>query len=349
MSDRLRAVVATPLNEELCALIERLEPRIDLVRDQSLLPPQRASGDHEGDPSFTRTAEQQARFEQLLDSAEALFGLPGQSGTALRRTVRANAKLRWVHTTPAGGGGQVRSAELTEEELQRVAFSTSAGAHAEPLAEFAVLGLLAGMKDLPRLEADKARHAWGPRRSVGTLGGRTVVVVGLGNIGRATARKLSLLGMRVIGVHRRHVEAEGVEKIVPVEQFAEAVSEADAVVLTLPGTDATKSMLSRDVLAHFRAGTLFVNVGRGTTVDEVALVEALQDGRIGYAALDVFAVEPLPQTSPIWDMPNVLVSPHTVAQTLDEERYIAELFAANATRLLDGEPLVNRVDTVEFY
>ena len=92
-----------------------------------------------------------------------------------------------------------------------------------------------------------------------------------------------------------------------------------------------------------------VNVGRGTVIDEDALIEAMRDGRIGFAALDVFAVEPLPVESPLWSEPNVLVSPHTAALNVAEDRLIAELFAANATRLLDGEPLINEVDTVDFY
>ncbi|NKF31082.1 D-2-hydroxyacid dehydrogenase, partial [Pseudomonas sp. BGM005] len=92
-----------------------------------------------------------------------------------------------------------------------------------------------------------------------------------------------------------------------------------------------------------------VNVGRGSTVDEPALIDALATGLVGFAALDVFAVEPLPETSPLWSMPNVLVSPHNAGTDIDEERRVAELFAANATRLIDGEPLMNRVDTVEFY
>ena len=98
-----------------------------------------------------------------------------------------------------------------------------------------------------------------------------------------------------------------------------------------------------------RPGTILVNVGRGTVVDEDALLPALRDGSIGFAALDVFAVEPLPADSPLWDEPNVLVSPHTAALNAAEDRLIAELFADNATRLLDGRELRNRVDTVDFY
>jgi len=120
-------------------------------------------------------------------------------------------------------------------------------------------------------------------------------------------------------------------------------------VLTLPGTAATEELIGVEVLAALKPGTVLVNVGRGTVIDEEALLPALRDGRVGFAALDVFATEPLPQESPLWGEPNVLVSPHTAALNHAEDRLIAELFAANATRFLDHAELVNQVDTVDFY
>jgi phosphoglycerate dehydrogenase-like enzyme len=150
-SERLRVVVATPLSEEHCELIERLEPRIELIRDQSLYPLMRHSADFSGDPSFRRTPNQQRAFEQMLDSAEVLYGIPDVDPPALKRTADANSGLRWVHTMAAGGGSQIKAAGLREERLRRIAFTTSAGVHGGPLAEFAVFGVMAGAKDLPRL------------------------------------------------------------------------------------------------------------------------------------------------------------------------------------------------------
>lgn len=345
----LRVVVPTPLPEELCELIERTEPRVEMVRDQALLPPQGHPGDHRGDETFTRTAEEQVRFEKLIDSADALYGVPDQSPSQLKRTVEANRRLLWVHTTPAGGGGQVRAAGLSQEQLERIAFTTSGGVHAQPLAEFALFGVLAGMKDLARLQNDQRNRTWGERRTLSQMSSATVLVVGLGGIGRAVAGKLAALGARVIGAHRRQVDVPGVDLILPMEGLAQAVAGADAIVLCLPSTTATHRVVSRTVLESVKPGATLVNVGRGTTVDEPALVEALAEGRIGFAALDVFDTEPLPADSPLWEMPNVLVSPHAAAINDNEERLIAELFATNATRLLDGEPLRNRVNTVEFY
>ncbi|MDF9278369.1 D-2-hydroxyacid dehydrogenase [Arthrobacter sp. EH-1B-1] len=345
----LRVFVPTPLPEPLCELIEELEPRIELVRDQSLLPPQLYAGDHQGARDFRRTPSQQAKYERLIDSAEALYGVPGQSGQELRRTARANPHLRWVHTTPAGGGSQVKAAQLTPDELERITFTTSGGVHAEPLAEFAVFGVLAGAQGVPQLLEDQRNRVWGARRPVPLVANQRVAVVGLGGIGRAVARKLSALGADVIGVHRREIEAEGVSGIVPPERLGALLPDVDAVVLCLPATESTHHMLSRDLLEQVKEGITVVNVGRGATVDEEALIGALRDGRVGFAALDVFEQEPLPGDSPLWELPNVLVSPHNAGTYEEEERKIAELFAENARRLLDGEPLLNVVDTVEFY
>jgi len=344
MTERLRVVIATPLAPELVESIARDE-RLDVVWEPELLTD--PSADWMVGPK-QRTPEQQARYEQMLDSAEALFGVPDHSGRALGRTVAANPRLRWVHTIPAGGGQQVKAAHLAEADLARVLFTTSAGVHAGPLAEFALFGVLAGAKRLPWLTELKSRRQWGPREPLGMLADSTVLVVGLGGIGRVVASRLRALGCRVVGVHRREVEAE-VDAIVPVEAFADAAAEADAIVLALPGTEQTRGMLSAEVLAAVKPGITVVNVGRGTTVDEDALVAALRDGRVGLAVLDVAAVEPLPEESPLWELPNVVLAPHAAALSPHEPRLIAELFAENARRLLDGEPLLNVVNTREFY
>ena len=347
--DRLRVVVATPLSEELCALVERLEPRIDLVRDQSLYPPMRHPADFGGDPSFRRSADQQQAFEAMLDSADALYGIPDVDPDALRRTVDANPGLRWVHTMAAGGGAAIKAAGLSAEQLERIAFTTSAGVHGGPLAEFAVFGVLAGAKNLPRLLAQQREHHWPGRWEMRQIAEMTILVIGLGGIGAEVATRLSLLGANVIGTSRHGRPVEHVDRLITTDQIAATVPEVDAIVLTLPGTAATEKLIGEEVLAAVRPGTTLVNVGRGTVVDERALVDALRDGRIGLAVLDVFATEPLPSDSPLWDEPNVLVSPHTAALNVAEDRRIAELFAANATCLLNGRELSNRVDTVDFY
>lgn len=349
MSRRLRVVVAAPLAPELCELLTEREPRIDLVVDQSLLPPMRHPADFSGDPSFRRTPEQQAAYEEMVDTADALYGIPDVDPGALARTVHSNPLLRWVHTMAAGGGGQVRAAQLTAAELERVVFTTSAGVHGDALAEFAVFGVFAGAKHLPRLLEQQRERVWSGRWMMSQVADQTVLVLGLGGIGAAVAAKLSALGVTVIGTSRSGASAPGVTRTVHPDAVAEVLPHVDAVVTTLPGTDATHHLIGAEFLSVLKPGATVVNVGRGTVIDEAALFDALESGVVGFAALDVFEVEPLPVDSPLWGHPRVLVSPHTAALDAREDRRIAELFAENATRFLDGAPMRNVVDTVEFY
>lgn len=328
--------------------MRQLEPRIVLSFDPAALPPMRFPADFNGDPAFVRSSEADAWWKDQLRTAEALYGIPDVDPTLLAETVRANGDLRWVHTMAAGGGGQVRAAGLGVDELDRVRFTTSAGVHGTSLAEFAVLGILAGAKRLPRILSDQAAHRWPDRWVMAPVAGSTVLVLGLGGIGREVARLCSALGMRVLGASRSGRPVDGVDEVVDIARVAEVIADVDAVVSTLPGTERTEGLLDAAFFASGK-GITFVNVGRGTVVDEPALVTALREGTVRFAALDVVAVEPLAADSPLWDLDNVLLSPHTAALTESEEERIVRLFADNARRLLDGEPLRNVVDTVEFY
>lgn len=350
--ESLRVAVATPLPEELCELIHQREPRIHLIRDASLLPTPRWLADFKGDPSFTRRPQQQRAFEEILNSADVLYGIPDMNPALLASTVRANPQLRWVQAMSAGAGADVKAAALTHDELERVIFTTSAGVHAGPLAEFAVFGLFAGAKNLPRLQEDQRARRWPGRWPMNQISEQTVLVMGLGSIGREVARKLAALGATVTGTSRRNITIPGVSAVIDPsneQQMLETIARADAVVVTLPGTEATNKLLSAKLLTAAKPGLVVVSVGRGTVIDEEALIAGLGSGHIGFAALDVFASEPLSPDSPLWGMDNVIVSPHTAANSPHEERLIAELFADNARRFLDGEPLRNVVNTREFY
>ena len=198
----IRVAVATPLPAELRHLITDVDPRVELLVDDDLLPPMRHPGDHDGDPAFRRTPEQQAAFDVLLAQADVFYGIPDTKSEALAPAVRANPGLRWVHTMAAGGGSQVKAAGLTADELDRVQFTTSAGVHGGTLAEFALFGVLAGAKDLFGLQRQQARRVWPGRRPLRQVGEQTVLVVGLGGIGTETARLLKAFGATVLGVAR---------------------------------------------------------------------------------------------------------------------------------------------------
>ena len=346
---QLRAVVAVPLEEQLCQLIEEIEPRLEVVRDHELTRPARGPGDWSGDPGHVRSSREQSAFDAMVDSADALFGIPDVEPRALARTARANDRLKWVMTTAAGGGSQVKEAGLSTVELERIVFTTSAGAHGAPLAEFALMGILAGVRNLPKLMADKAHRRWGDRERARQIDELTVLVVRLGGIGAECARQLSLHGARVWGINRSGRPVPHLDRQLPESELGWALSQVDAVVCTLPGTARTHHLIDAASLARAKEGLIVVNVGRGTVIDETALLEALDASRVGFAALDVFEVEPLPVSSPLWEHPSVLISPHTAALNGREAERIARQFADNATRLIDGRPLRAVVDTVEYY
>jgi phosphoglycerate dehydrogenase-like enzyme len=283
-----------------------------------------------------RSPEQEVRFNSLIADAEVLFGFPREDPAQLAVAVRRAPKLRFVQATFAGAGEQLAAARLTQAELDRVAFASSSGVHATPLAEWALFGILAFTKGLPRLLADKQARRW-DHYPVDELPGATLLVVGQGAIGREVTRLGEAFGMRVVGVSRRQGDLD------------ELLPQADAIVISLPLTDETRGLLGRDRFARMRDGAIIVNVGRGGVVDEAALVDALRSGKLRGAALDVFAEEPLPPESALWELDNVILSPHTAALSVNENARIVDLFAENLRRYLAGEELVSRIRPGVFY
>jgi phosphoglycerate dehydrogenase-like enzyme len=344
-------LIASPLEAELAATIRAADPRAEVHHEPDLLPPARYPGDHQGDPAFRRDPGAEARWRALLDRAEVLFGIPGDSADGLAEAVTGLPRLRWVHATSAGAGETVRKADLPAEALERVAVTTSSGVHAVPLAEFAILGLLAVAKELPRFIEGQRARAWPEmRRPLRELSGQTLFLVGVGDIGRETARLGKALGMRTVGFRRTQgPPPEHVDEVHGPQRLAELAGRADAMVVSLPLTDQTAGLIDRATIERLPPTCIFVNVGRGGVVDEPALVDALRGRRIAGAVLDVFATEPLPADSPLWTLPNVLVTPHAVALSARENQRIVDLFVDNLRRYLDGRPLRNLVEPGVYY
>ncbi|MFL6267260.1 MAG: D-2-hydroxyacid dehydrogenase [Actinomycetes bacterium] len=346
-----QVMIASPLEAELAATIRAAEPRAEVLFEPDLLPPARYPADHRGDPAFRRDAEAEARWRVLLDRAEVMFGIPDDTAEGLAAAVTGLPRLRWIHATSAGAGEQVRKAALPAEALKRVAITTSSGVHAVPLAEYAILGLLAVAKELPRFVEEQRAKAWPEvRRPLRELDGQTLFLVGLGDIGRETARLGKALGMRTVGFRRTQgPPPEWVDEVHGPERLAELAGRADAMVVSLPLTDHTAGLIDRATIDRLPASCIFVNVGRGGVVDEPALIDALRERRIAGAVLDVFATEPLPEDSPLWTLPNVLVTPHAAALSARENERIVQLFVDNLRRYLDGRPLRNVVEPGVFY
>jgi phosphoglycerate dehydrogenase-like enzyme len=332
----IRVVIATPLEPELVDRLRAVDEHLDVVFEPELLPPPRWASDHVGDPSFERTPEQERRFSELIASAEIVYGFPREDPAQIPWLVRTATKLRFVQATFAGAGQQLAAAGLAREDVERIAWASSAGVHATPLGEWALFGILALTKGLPRLEADKRERHW-THYPVDEVRGTTVLVVGLGEIGREVARLAEAFGMRVLSTRRNEGELD------------ELLPRADSVVITLPLTTETRGLIDRRRIGLLKPGAILVNLGRGPVLDEDALIDALRSGRVRGAALDVFATEPLPPDSPLWELDNVILSPHTAAQSIRENERIVELFADNLRRYLAGEELRSRIRTDLFY
>jgi phosphoglycerate dehydrogenase-like enzyme len=343
-SERVRVVVTSPLEENLIDRVRDVDARLDVSVPSDLLARPSYPSDHPL-PALDGGGVRE-RWETLLDEAEVLFDF---GPLELAPTLAQRPHLRWIQATSAGVGRLVERVGLLESD---VAVTTASGVHARPLAEFAVLGMLMFAKRTLDLLGDQREHRW-ERHAGEELRGKTVCVVGLGKIGREVARLARAFDMRVTGTVRdargRSADELGVDRLEAAAGLDLLLPDADVVVLATPHTPETHALLDERRLRSLRDGAVVVNIARGDVVDEAALVDALRSGRLRGAALDVFQREPLPADSPLWDLPNVFVSPHSASTVAQENERITDLFCANLRRYLDGAPLLNLFDRERLY
>lgn len=282
---------------------------------------------------------------ELIGEADAAF-----MGQITREQFHAARRLRWIHSPAAGVGGML----FPEVVESAVLLTNSRGMSADTIAEHVLAVTLAMFRRLPEAFKSQAERIW-RQDAIAELGNRTItgssiLVVGLGGIGRAVAKRMTLLGARVAGV-RRHSEepVDYVANVVPPSALLERLPHADVVVLAAPHTRETRRLIGAPQLSAMSRHALLVNVSRGALVDEPALVAALGGGQIAGAALDVFEDEPLPPDSQFWTMPNVLITPHTSGFRPDHWDAATALFEENLRRFEAGQPLLNQVDKAAGY
>jgi glyoxylate/hydroxypyruvate reductase A len=198
----------------------------------------------------------------------------------------------------------------------------------------------------------QAAHRW-ERFATGELTGQTLGIVGHGRIGREVARLARAFDMRVIAT-KRHTEGEdaaklGVDSLYPWTALLDLLAASDYVVLVCPHTPETEGLIDAAALAAMKPGAALINIARGAVVDEPALIEALRSGQVGHAALDVAAVEPLPADSPLWDMAQVSIYPHSASTSARENERLTDLFCENLRRYLAREPLLNTLNVERMY
>lgn len=334
-------LIASPLEPEHIQRIRGVDPRIELLHDADLLPRPRYVSDHTG-PATKRTPEQEARFLEMLGRAEVIFDFP--SGHFRDLPVVA-PRLRWLQATSAGIGQAVKRFGLDSTDIT---FTTASGVHARPLADFCLMTMLMFAKDYVRMEREKEAKRW-ERYCGEELTGKTLALIGLGRIGQEVAQHGKRMDMHVIGMRRSGTRVEGVDKLFGREELLAMLREADFLVLAAPHTPETEGIIGETELAAMKPSAVLINIGRGALVDEPALIRALQEKRLAGAALDVFETEPPPEDSPLWEMPNVIVSPHSASTVRQENARITELFCENLRRYMSGQPLRNVLDKETLY
>ncbi len=257
-------------------------------------------------------------------------------------------KLRWIQFGSAG----IDHTTFPELLASDVVLTTMTGIHVIPLAEHVLAQMLALTRRLDlalKLQMEhryeRAELAW----TAGELWGKTLGIVGLGNIGTAIAKLASAFGMRVVGTKRTVTKVDAVDKVYPPEGLCEILPEVDYLVLVVPLTGETNELIGRREIEMMKEGSYLINVARGAMIDHDALGVALRSGRLAGAALDVFPQEPLPSDSPIFDLPNVILTPHTAGSARRYGQRASDVFKRNLKVFLAGEKMVNVYDRQKGY
>jgi phosphoglycerate dehydrogenase-like enzyme len=274
-------------------------------------------------------------------------------GYSLRAEQLTHAKkLKWIHSTAAG------VAQLMYPELRDsgIVVTNPSGVFSLPMAEHTMGLLLSLARNFPDSTRHQDRSHWGQQdtwdkpQHLSELSGQVLLIVGFGSIGRELAKRARAFDMRVWGVTRSGKgDTTHAEKIVPVAQFEEALPHADYVVIAAPETTETRHLIGAPQIAKMKPGARLINVGRGTLLDEAALIRALENGALGGAALDVTSVEPLPPDSPLWKAPNLFITPHTSAVSDRLWHRETALLMNLLERWFDGREMFNQIDFARGY
>jgi phosphoglycerate dehydrogenase-like enzyme len=334
-------LIASYLEPEYVQTVREVDPRLEVIYEPDLLPKPLYPADHYN--SGTRTPEQEQRWRLLLSKAEILFDFDYSN---LRELPDLAPRLRWIQASSAGIGQLVKRYQY-DQRMPNTVFTTASGVHARPLAEFCVMAMLMHYKGALKMLTNQRHKRW--ERYAGTdLEGHVLGVIGLGKIGSEVARFARLLGMTVHGTNVIPVQGT-VDYYYRPDHWHEMLPLLDILVLCVPHTPETEKMIGKRELAELKSGAYLINIARGAVVDEEALIDALRSGHLSGAALDVFDKEPLPPSSPLWEMENVLVSPHSASTSDRENRRLTELFCSNLRRYLQGQPLFNVLNPDLYY
>ncbi|MGH7446172.1 MAG: D-2-hydroxyacid dehydrogenase [Longimicrobiales bacterium] len=285
-----------------------------------------------------------------IRGAEIYLGL-GLPHELLLAGMQPPRRLRWIHTGAAGVASLLHPELLASD----IVLTNSAGVHARPIGESVIGMMLHFARGFDHAMRAQQRAEWRPDpyehsdSGIRELGGTTLGIVGYGGIGREIARLARALDMQVAALRRNRARDDEDEMITGSDALGRLLEMSDIVVLSVPATPQTRGMIGDRELARMRSGAVLINVARGSVLDETALLDALRSGHLRGAGLDVFASEPLPPDSPLWQLPNVLITPHVSATTPRFWEREGELILDNVERYLAGRELRNVVDTAAGY
>lgn len=288
--------------------------------------------------TFVCCGSEEEMIREIAD-ADALFGIPSRDAFAAARS------LRWIQAPSAGVEFLLGLPEAVESD---VLVTNARGAHARTIAEHTFAMLLAFTRGLRYFDKLKAQHEWARRdgyQQVTGIAGLTMAVVGFGNIGKAIARRALAFEMEVIGVDAHQVPGiDGVKAVWTLDRLDDALKQADVLVIATPITPETRGMIGKRELGLLKPGSYLLAISRGGIVDEPALAEALNSGHLAAAGLDVTDVEPLPAESPLWDVENLIITPHVSGGSRLTTELMWTIFHDNVGRFLRGETLNNLCD-----
>lgn len=240
-------------------------------------------------------------------------------------------RLQWIQSLATGVDHFLRAPSLKPEVL----ITSGRGIHGAPMREQVVYMMMAVSRDAARQVEDHQHRVW-QRRLWSTLHGKTAAIVGTGIVGAAIGELLKAFGMRTIGVSRAPRAEKGFDAMLPMEQLRDAAAKADYLINVLPATPTNLNLFDGAVFAAMKPSAYYISAGRGQTVDEAALIDALRERRIAGAAFDVFQTEPLPPDSPFWNLPNVFITPHVGGYIVEYEDFIMPLIVDNMRAFLAG-------------
>lgn len=357
MPDKTQILITFALEPELLETVRAVAP--DRVEIELLGQDQRRLLRGYAYPSERERAAVAEGLHGAFDRAEVVFGFwgtelhyalidaAGTGGNPPASIGDVAPKLKWIQLTSAGADRLLNSGFIEGG----ITVTTVSGLHATPIGEFIIGSMLMWAKGAHRTMRAQVKHEWA-RFAPSELHGKTVGIVGIGHIGAEAGRLAKAFGCRVIATRRSATEVTSepyADEVMPASQLDRLLRESDYVVLSMPLTPETRGMIAEPQLRAMKPAALLVNIARGPVVVEADLLRALREGWIAGAALDVFDQEPLPADHPLWDMENVILTPHISGGTEIYNQRATQIFADNLRRYLAGEPLENVVDPARGY